>query len=490
MKRQRTIYYNDARHYYLFVFEPPMALEDAWRPIDEVAGTGVDTFVYGADRGDGLFYPPKVGQQFKYGEHLTAFRQAAYWRVWHNMKSLSDRGLDPLRVLIDRAHEWGMDFFASIRLGSYGGMEPSHNTRNGGRGFLVQEVRDHVHDVLEELATQYPTEGVELDFAASPGGGPYCLRPQDVEEGAPVITQWVQRVSTMVRGRSGGPGQVGARVYPTEDVNQRCGLDVRRWIEEGLVDFVVPMVYSFNLVDSNMPIEWLTEAARGTETSVYPIVQPNCVLEDDLRWHNREFATPQMMAAAAANFHQRGADGLYCWFLDWPLGATERHILTLLANPRLLPETDKHYFLPRRTAGTEELGYQLPLPLQIEAADTGTRHALPLFVSDDIEDRSDRIRRITLRVRVYDLVSRDRLSLFINGASLAEEACLRQYGERFDPYNHMWLEFDLRRVRPRKGENLLEIRLDQRVDELLSPLKIDQVELKIEYGVYPSKLNH
>ena len=39
MRQQRTIYFNDARHYYLFAFEPPMALEDAWVPIDEVAGT-------------------------------------------------------------------------------------------------------------------------------------------------------------------------------------------------------------------------------------------------------------------------------------------------------------------------------------------------------------------------------------------------------------------------------------------------------------------
>ena len=35
--------------------EPPMALEDAWRPIDDVAGTNVDTFVYMVERGDGLF---------------------------------------------------------------------------------------------------------------------------------------------------------------------------------------------------------------------------------------------------------------------------------------------------------------------------------------------------------------------------------------------------------------------------------------------------
>jgi hypothetical protein len=39
MPRQpRTLYFNDARHYSLFAFEPPMRLEDAWRPIDEVAG--------------------------------------------------------------------------------------------------------------------------------------------------------------------------------------------------------------------------------------------------------------------------------------------------------------------------------------------------------------------------------------------------------------------------------------------------------------------
>ena len=41
MRRRRTIYFNDARHYYLFVFEPPMTLEEAWRPIDEAAGIAV-----------------------------------------------------------------------------------------------------------------------------------------------------------------------------------------------------------------------------------------------------------------------------------------------------------------------------------------------------------------------------------------------------------------------------------------------------------------
>ena len=118
MRQQRTIYFNDARHYYLFAFEPPMALEDAWVPIDEVAGTGVDTFAYGVERGDGLFYPSRVGMMF--GEDIQPFEQAAYWRTWHNMQSLIERGFDPLTVLIDRAHDHSMDFWASLRMAPTG----------------------------------------------------------------------------------------------------------------------------------------------------------------------------------------------------------------------------------------------------------------------------------------------------------------------------------------------------------------------------------
>ena len=76
MRRKRIIYHNDARHYYLFVFEPPISLEDAWTPVDEVAGTAVDTFPYGIQRGDGLFYPSDVALQF--GSDMKPFEQAAY----------------------------------------------------------------------------------------------------------------------------------------------------------------------------------------------------------------------------------------------------------------------------------------------------------------------------------------------------------------------------------------------------------------------------
>ena len=269
MRRQRTVYFNDARHYYLFAFEPPMVLEDAWLPIDEVAGTGVDTFAYGVERGDGLFYPSRVGMTF--GSDIQPFEQAAYWRTWHNIQSLIERGLDPLAVLIDRAHDKNMDFWASLRMAGYGDMDPGQSLAEGGGGLAHAEVRAHILKVVEELATEYKTDGIELDFAL-PGGAPRILREEDVETMTPILTDYVEDIADRVRSQT--ESLIGVRILPTEDMNLAQGLDVRTWLERGLVDFVVPMRYGYMILDGDMPIDWLVDVAHESGTSVYGVLQP------------------------------------------------------------------------------------------------------------------------------------------------------------------------------------------------------------------------
>ena len=94
--------------------------------------------------------------------------------------------------------------------------------------------------VVEELATEYETDGVELDFAL-PGGAPRILREEDVEATTPILTDYVEQLAERVRGQRSGV--VGARVLPTEEMNLAQGLDVRTWLERGLVDFLVPIRY-------------------------------------------------------------------------------------------------------------------------------------------------------------------------------------------------------------------------------------------------------
>ena len=43
-------------------------------------------------------------------------------------------------------------------------------------------------------------------------------------------------------------------------------------------------------------------------------------------------------------------------------------------------------------------------------------------------------------------------------------------------------------MRPRKGRNTLEIALVKRAEGLVSPLVIEDVEVIVEYGPYPSAL--
>lgn len=490
MRRRRTIYFNDARHYYLFVFEPPMRLEEAHRPVDECAGTAVDTFVYGVARDEGLFYPSKVGKVFKYGTHesdVEGFNLAAYWRLWHNMQGLIDRGLDPLTVLIDRAHEKGMEFIASLRLGGPGNLDAGISVAEGGRGFAEKALREHKFEILRELAHDYATDGIELDLSAPPGGSAPLLREEDVSTHTDVLTQWVCAVSEMVRtGRDQAKGIVGARVYPTEQANLNAGYDVRAMLAAGALDYVTPMVYGHHTMDVDMPMDWLIGAAHEADVSVYPMIQPNYTAEGGEGRDHHRYATPAMMRAAAANYWEAGADGMATWFLPWPLQDAGRRILGELGDPDLVREADKHYVVRRYSKAAEHVGYAAPLPVEIPFNDPGTRYPIPFTLADDLEGATSRVCQVRLRIRVRDLVAQDRITFFLNGRTLAGEACLRSFGAPVVPYEFVWLDFHLRTVLPHKGKNLLEIVLDGRPEGLISPLTIQDVEVIVTYGAYGS----
>ena len=476
MRKSRTIYFNDARHYYLFVHEPPISLEEARRPIDDVAETPVDTFVYGVARVDGLYYPSRVGTQFRHGEHgpdSPGFQQSAYWRTWHNMKSLEERGLDPLRLLVDRAHERGMEFFASLRLSAYAGMDPALDTREGGRGWLRPEIGDFQFQVLQELAVDYPTDGIELDFAAPPMGAPTFFRDeQDAADGTPGMTAWVERVAGMAHGAG---GQVGARVYPTLELNRRHGLDILAWLDAEAVDWVVPMIYAHNLIDPNLDLGWLVEPAHRAGASVYAKIQPyyqNAAGD----FSSTAFATPAMMRAAVASYWDQDVDGMYTWFLRWPHGPAEHRILADMAGPEVVAAADKHYCFGRQTDATERIGFATELPATLPAA--GGSAEFRFRVADDTQEKEDR--QVLLKLYVAGLIAADRLALSLNGNPLDQGNTERRRPSHRPPYHGLWIEMALESVRPVRGWNRLRVELLGRPDDLISELIIEQIELAVQ----------
>jgi len=201
------------------------------------------------------------------------------------------------------------------------------------------------------------------------------------------------------------------------------------------------------------------------------------------------YATTEMIRAASGNYWDKGVDGLYAWFMRWPLGDAQRRALAEIGDPELIKEQSKHYFLRIGSKQATELGYDAALPVAIPSADPNKRYQIGFYIADDIEELSARIRRVRLRIEMDNLVSADRLTILLNGKSLAGETCLREFGDYIAPYKSERLEFHLREVRPRKGKNILEISLDGRPSGLVGGVSVVGVEILVEYGPYPSVLN-
>ena len=338
-------------------------------------------------------------------------------------------------------------------------------------------MRAHILQVVEELATEYETDGIELDFAL-PGGTPRILREEDVEATTPILTDYVEQLAERVRGQRSGA--IGARVLPTEEMNRAQGLDVRAWLERGLVDFLVPMRYGYMILDGDMPIDWLVEAAHAADAAVYGSLQP--YVSDESVGAERVCPSPAHLRAAATSLLDRGCDGLYAWFMPWPLGDRERSALSELGDRDLMREKDKHYVLARRSADTENQ-YPVALPVEI-AADDRAQHTIPFYLADDVQE--GRVSQVLLRIKIVDLVSDDRLEIALNGQSLQGEICRREYGYKVAPYQSMWLVFDLQRVRPQEGANRLEIALLGRPNDLVGSLRVTDVEVEVKYHPLPT----
>jgi len=470
-KEHRTAYFNDARHYWLYAFEPPMSLEEAWWPIDELAGTSINTFIYGVET-EGFWSDAKVAKRALSGR--SPFGSAHGWRAWHNMQSLIDQGLDPLQVLIDRAHERGLEFITSMRMNA-GPRDPRYyigveGPAAGGGGplatnhdFAHAPVRDVRFKWLEELAS-YNVEGIELDFAFSP----YYFKPEEIAAKTAVMTDYVQRISNMVRSK-GKDRIVGARVFPTVEMNRALGLDVETWLSERLVDYVAPLYYGYFFLDANMPVESLADIAHESGAEVYPVLQPHWTEKDD-------HATPAMIRAAVANYWHKGADGMIVgpWFY-WPLRNEEKAILTEIGHPQDVNGKSKHYTVGRRLEGPARLGYDHPLPLEIKSTEPRASGKVAFHFADNPHAQS--IDRIRLCMRIRNMLTSIQLKVELNGESLAHER-MRRSTHR---YEFVWLEYDLVHVLPRQGDNMLDVTIEAVPEKFSGTLSVDQVELLVEY---------
>jgi hypothetical protein len=493
MSDRRLIYYSDARHYHMYCYDPPMRIEDARAPVDEIAGTGIDTFVYGFGLGPNVFHLTEVGEIL--GTRHETFKDYApnmpalpFWRTYENIMSLKERGLDILDVLIDRAHEKGLEFFGSFRLSHPNDPKnvdafdtwqfridhPEWCLRGRGRynfNWIHPEVRAERFAIIEEAVNRYDMDGFELDLAFSP----FFFEEGETEVNSHILTDYIREVRGLVRGaarRRGRPMVLGARVLPVLSSNLALGMNVPDWLNEGLLDYVVPMVYgAWMQTDADPPFEWLVQTAGRSGCEVYPALQSRIDSELEGRRPTRAASVDNYRAAAAA-YWSKGADAIYLPWFDWPIGTEQRQVLCEIADPDLLREKPKHYVMIRRLTEAEEFGYTAQLPLSLTPGLDAPGQTVRLYVAD-ITERVD----ATLKLRLANSTSHDSMTVSVNGVPLPEELC-RRTSHGFEYY---WLEYPLPDGALHNGRNQVGVALHSRPRNLEEQVVLESVELVVSY---------
>ena len=481
MSRRRLIFYDDARHYHYYIYEPPMSIEQATWTIDAVAGTGVDTFAWGFGVGPTVFHDSKFADVF--AGHLDVIPDVASWRAYENATGLIERGCDPLEVMIDRAHETGMEFIGSLRLTHSSDPADTGNAHNwqfkidhpewalkgsasdpnrkNNFNWKHPEVRAERFAIAEETCARYDVDGIELDLTFNP----YYFEENEVEENLHVLTAFLRELRSTANASAKKRGRrldVGARLLPSLQANNDAGFDVVTWIEEGLLDFVVPNVYSHMPIDPDFPFTWATELAKSSGCEVYP------ALGSTLGANREQYASTEHYRAAAAAYWSRGADALYLPWYPWPIGSEQRQILTEISDPDILSEKAKRYYMaPRHTQGVR-FGYDALLPASLEDGPVTLR----LYVAEDCQ-RANAI----LTLKLGESTSHDLMRVQFNGRELPQaDATYTAFG-----YEYSTLEFRLDPGALAHGENEISIALLSRPSNLASTVVIEGVEIAVDY---------
>ena len=459
-----------------------------------LARSGVDTLTQCVHTRWQAYYDSKVvevaGDQRHAGEQPA--RRAEDWAYLSAMRRLIDVGDDPPKVLADACHRNGMRFVPSLRLndsteldekdGRYGRFRRDHPQwripDSHAMDFGVSEVRQHIVDVVSELAARYDIDGIELDFMRHPR----FFRADQVRDQTAAMTDLVRRVRSVLDDTAAGraqrlllivrvPMKIGDGGFTTDDPNHvdlEClgtGLDVPTWVSEGLVDIVCPM--SFSSTDWDRMIAAMARwrsLTEGTGCGVYPTIQ---------RSPKSGYAPPWAMAdsyrGAAYSFYLHGADGIALYNLGAhslynPWTRALGHMVGMTDGPyaswKVVADMDSP---SRLTAGPRRYPCYLGPMVPVEK---GQRKTLEFYMPEDPQDAT---LRPHLRFFAPNFTLGHRIEVDINGVTVESEALIYERnaegglrnktgGNPRMPYGHQVI-FRLDGTAARKGMNTLGVKL-------------------------------
>jgi hypothetical protein len=353
-RRRRVIFNNDGGDSRCDSAEVTSFLEKRTTPLAE---SSVDTISYCTGITGVFSHRTTVGDVFARCEE----------RKENKAPDFIEQGTDTLQMQIDFCREHGKEIFWSLRMNDIhdAGREwmfnnntlktehPEYLLRERGEpgiggwsafDYARDAVRNFIFRLVEEVCQKYDVDGIELDFFRHP------VFFKRTSSGLPVthedrngMTDLMRSISDMVekKGRKRGrPFLVAARTPDDVDYCNTIGLEIERWMEEGLIDIHIPSGY-IKLTS------WEHSVRLGHEhdVEVYPGLSESRV--GGGHHANRLRASDECYRARALNAWEAGADGVYIFNLFDP----HRQIWKEMGEPERLQGLDTIHFASVRGVG-------------------------------------------------------------------------------------------------------------------------------------------
>ncbi len=445
----RILFNTDGGAAAFYKFHPGTIAKGLHELVDDLADTQVDVFIACINHSDDQFYyPTQVAEYFgQYHDGNFLAREESFKQAADNIRALVESGQDPMKIWGNHARRKGMKFWASMRMNDVhkdhadiwpslrSRWEKQNNVRIGddlpdhykdarltyswAMDYGLQQVRDHKFSIVEEVCQNYGVDGFELDFQRAH----YFFRHGQRDQVMPLLTRLVHRI----RGRldeigraQGHPIVLAVRVPPSLAKCTMAGLDVAGWIQQGLVDVVIPMDAGY--LDMNAEVADFVALAEGTDCKIY------AGLELNVRDYTEDGkATGEMLRAAASGYYQEGATGIYLFNYDahsprLPFFPEHKQPLRELGDRQLLADKDKHYVVTRDMRGQtaeetwppmHKIGGEMQLPATL--ADGRTREFY-FSVGDALQSARQRgaLKSLQLRIGFKPLNPGHEISVRVN----------------------------------------------------------------------------
>lgn len=370
------------------------------------------------------------------------------------------QGTDPLQVMVDFCRKENLEIFCSMRMNDFHDQEHQPDKPYPGFPRFKQEhpeylvgsfekqpphgvwtaydygqeaVRDLTFRRIEEVCRNYDVDGIELDFfrhgvlfKSVAWGGKASQAEFDEMTG---LIRRIQRMAEDVGMERGKPILLAVRVPDSVEYCRGMGIDLERWLDEGLVDLLVTTCY-FRL----NPWEYSVELGHRHGVPVYASLSDSRVNEK-VDGKDGEFTRAgniESYRARAMEAWNAGVDGIYMFNYFDPNSALWKE----LGNPKTLEGLDKLYFVTVRggyIGGGAEKGYvgwfagctthqnrTILTPENPRQIHRGTPSMLNLRVGDDLSDAiwGGKPPRLTIHLRVNGLRAADDADVKFNGRSL------------------------------------------------------------------------